>query len=429
MMLSTARYTIFQERIEEIEESLPGEALKQVFRQCFLNTLQTTVELLEDGTTFVFTGDIPAMWLRDSSAQVHPYLPFVSNDADLQRLFRGLIQRQAMYINLDPYANAFNKTANGHGHQDDKTMNNAWLWERKYELDSLCYPVQLLKDYWEATHDKYIFDESVYGMLRCILQVIRREQQHDQESRYSFERLSTAPSDTLPFAGKGTRTNFTGMSWSGFRPSDDACKFGYLIPANMFAVVILGHVAAFAIKFYEDASLAAEANALRDEIDFGIQTYGIVDHPKYGRIYAYETDGFGNYNLMDDANVPSLLSIPYLGYRPADDPLYQNTRSFVLSQDNPYYAVGTQARGIGSPHTKPGYVWPISLIMQALTATERGEKDELLAILLNTTAGTNYMHESFDPSQPEQFSRPWFAWANSLFGEFVISWVRERQTQ
>jgi len=177
------------------------------------------------------------------------------------------------------------------------------------------------------------------------------------------------------------------------------------------------------LKFYDDAPLAAEANALRQEINFGIQTYGLVDHPKYGRMYAYETDGFGNYTLMDDANVPSLLSIPYLGYRPAADPIYQNTRAFVLSRDNPCYFEGTQARGIGSPHTTPGFVWPISLIMQALTAVDRAEKDALLMMLLNTTAGTNYMHESFDPSQPDRFSRPWFAWANSLFGEFVIDWA------
>ncbi len=416
-----ARYATFQAQLKTIEERLPDDHLRQVFRQCFLNTLQTTVELLDDATTFVFTGDIPAMWLRDSSAQVRPYVRFAERDADLQRLVAGLIQRQAMYINLDPYANAFNKSANGHGHQDDLTANSPWLWERKYELDSLCYPVQLLKDYWEATHDQSVFDEAVQHMLRRVVQVIRREQRHDQDSDYRFERANVVQSDTLPFGGKGTRTNFTGMSWSGFRPSDDACKFGYLIPANMFAVVILGHVAEFASTFYADRELAAEAEALRGEIDFGIQTYGIVEHPKYGRMYAYETDGFGNYNLMDDANVPSLLSIPYLGYRPADDPIYRNTRAFILSRDNPYYAEGTQARGIGSPHTAPGYIWPISLTMQALTATDRAEKDVLLTMLLNTTAGTNFMHESFDPSQPEHFSRPWFAWANSLFGEFVIS--------
>jgi len=422
-MLSTAHYAVFQKQLGEIEKSLRDDHLAQAFHQCFLNTLQTTVESLEDGTTFVFTGDIPAMWLRDSSAQVRPYVRFAHADTDLQRLIRGLIRRQAMYINIDPYANAFNKTANGQGHQADKTANGPWLWERKYELDSLCYPVQLLKHYWDVTHEASVFDEAVHQMLRCVVQVIRREQRHDQDSLYSFERTSGAPSDTLPLAGRGTRTKSTGMSWSGFRPSDDACKFGYLIPANMFAVVILNDVAEFALKFYDDAPLAAEANALRQEINFGIQTYGLVDHPKYGRMYAYETDGFGNYTLMDDANVPSLLSIPYLGYRPAADPIYQNTRAFVLSRDNPCYFEGTQARGIGSPHTTPGFVWPISLIMQALTAVDSAEKDALLMMLLNTTAGTNYMHESFDPSQPDRFSRPWFAWANSLFGEFVIDWA------
>ncbi|MBW4079834.1 glycoside hydrolase family 125 protein [Paenibacillus sp. S150] len=398
--------------------------LVPLFEQCYSNTLETTIERLGDSTTFMITGDIPAMWLRDSSAQVRPYIQLAAQDAELAGMIRGLIMRQAGYLLLDPYANAFNKEGNGAGHQQDITRMGPWIWERKYELDSLCYPVQLLQDYWSATGDDSIFDETIHSMLQAIVATMRTEQHHDEQSEYSFERLEvTLPSDTLPFDGRGTRTNFTGMVWSGFRPSDDACQFGYLIPANMFAAVILKHVAHYADLFYKDGELAAAAGKLGREIEFGIENYGVYRHPVFGEIYAYETDGYGNYNLMDDANVPSLLSIPYLGYRDLHDPMYQRTRSFVLSTENPYYFAGRYARGIGSPHTPYGYIWHIGLIMQGLTANDLEEKEELLRQLAATTGGTQLMHESFDPDRPEEYTREWFGWANSLFGLFVTEWL------
>ena len=401
--------------------------LAAMFGQCYRNTIDTTTERLDDGGTFVFTGDIPAMWLRNSSAQVRPYIRLAAKSAGLQQLLKGLIWRQAQCVVVDPYANAFNKSANGRGHTTDLTDMNPWVWERKYELDLLCYPIQLCQDYWAATGDRSVFTEIVHQMLRRAVEVMCIEQHHERSSRYTFHRPDApVPQDTLPFAGRGTSTNYTGMVWSGFRPSDDACTFGYLIPANMFAVVVLGHLAEFAEHIYNDAMLAGRARRLREEIEYGIQTYGMVEHPRHGRIYAYETDGFGNYSLMDDANVPSLLSIPYLGYRAADDPAYRRTRAFVLSHDNPYYAEGRLARGVGSPHTPAGYIWPIALAMQGLTSSDPGERRELLDMLADTTADTRYMHESFDPDHPEHYTRPWFAWANGLFGEFAASWALEQ---
>jgi meiotically up-regulated gene 157 (Mug157) protein len=396
-----------------------------MFRQCYLNTVETTTEILEDETTFVFTGDIRAMWLRDSTAQVRPLVALAAQDLDVRRLVQGLIQRQAKYILIDPYANAFNKEPNNRGHQDI-TLRNPWVWERKFELDSLCYPIQLCADYWKATNDMSIFDATVGEMFYKVVEVMQIEQNHDRDSAYTFERprqQQMQPSDTLPFGGKGTRTNYTGMVWSGFRPSDDACKFGYLIPANMFAVVILKHIVEIAQNIFEDGELASRAERLGQEIEFGIQTYGMVNHPRHGKIYAYETDGFGNYNLMDDANIPSLLSIPYLGYLPATNPVYQNTRAFILSSDNPYYYKGAYAQGVGSPHTREGYIWPLGLIMQGLTATERREQDQIIQVLMQTTADTNYMHESFNCNNPQEFTREWFAWANTLFGQFIQEWT------
>ena len=225
--------------------------------------------------------------------------------------------------------------------------------------------------------------------------------------------------DTLPAGGKGRPVNVTGMTWSGFRPSDDCCKFGYLIPANMMAVTALGYVEEISRDVYGDVELAGRCKALAEEIRDGIMDYGVVNHHKYGRIYAYETDGFGNYNLMDDANSPSLLAMPYLGYCSREDELYQNTRRFILSEDNPYYNAGSRAAGMGSPHTPEGYVWHIGIIMQALTSTDKKEIRNCLEMLADTHAGTNYMHESFNPEEPEEFTRPWFAWANSLFGELL----------
>lgn len=406
-----------------LEESWPQ--LARVFRRCYPNAIETTTQPLADGTTFVITGDIPAMWLRDSSAQMRPYVPLAAEDASLAQLLRGLIRRQAQCILIDAYANAFNREADGRHNSPDRTEMGPWVWERKFELDSLCYPVQLLHDYWAATGDPSAFDDTVYAMLRRIVEVMRVEQEHDRLSPYSFERDDDErPLDTLPLHGRGTRTNYTGMVWSGFRPSDDACTFGYHIPSNMFAAVILGHIARFATEFYADTDLAARALQLRREIDFGIRTYGRVEHPRYGCIYAYETDGFGNHVLMDDANVPSLLSIPYLGYLPADDPDYRRTRAFVLSRDNPYYVEGAVARGVGSPHTPAGYVWPLALAMQGLTSADVVEQGRLLEVLASTTAGTDYMHESFHPDHPEHYTRPWFAWANSLFGQLVVHWLR-----
>jgi meiotically up-regulated gene 157 (Mug157) protein len=418
--------------LDEAVEQAVGSMIAQIrdvhpraaalFRQCYLNTLETTTELVDDGTTFVFTGDIPAMWLRDSAAQVRPYVRLAAGSALIRRVLSGLIRRHAAAILVDPYANAFNLGPNGRGHRTDRPRKSRWVWERKFEIDSLCYPIQLCKDYWEATHDRATFDHSVRAMFRRVLATLRTEQHHEQESHYRFQRpLALTWRDTLRRGGRGAPVRDTGMVWSGFRPSDDACEYGFNIPGNMFAVVALGHVATLALEIYGDAAMAAEARELSDQIERAIQTHGLHEHPRYGPIYAYETDGLGQHKLMDDANVPNLLAIPYLGYRPADDPIYRQTRAFVLSAGNPYYVQGAYASGLGSPHTPKGSIWPLGLIVQGLTATDRDEQLRLVDTLVATTAGTGYMHESFDPNRPERFTRAWFAWANSLFAELLLA--------
>ena len=411
---------------EEVSEKLKDRPkLASMFAQCFPNTLETTTKRLDDGTTYVFTGDIPAMWLRDSSAQLSPYIDLAAADEELRHLIAGAIQRQIRYIYIDPYANAFNEEASGAAWAKDETDTNPWVWERKYEIDSLCYPLWLSQRYWKATGDESIFDDEFRRAVETILQIWRTEQHHREQSPYTFQRFDCPPSDTLVDGGLGAPVAHTGMTWSGFRPSDDACRYGYLVPSNMFATVVLSHVSDVAEQVWADEELAQRASDLRSDIESGLDQYAKVKHDG-NLIYAYETDGLGNHHLMDDANVPSLLSLPYLGYCAADDPVYLSTRRFVLSSANPYYYQGRVAQGIGSPHTPHGYVWHIALAMQGLTATSIEEMGRVMDMLEATDGGTGFMHEGFAPDDPSTFTRGWFAWANSIFAEFVLTWLRRR---
>lgn len=412
--------------VARVEGQLAGlhPEIAAIFGGCLRNALETSLEALPDGTTFLATGDIPAMWLRDSAAQVRPYLPLAVEDETIRGLIRGLIRRTATYVNIDPYANAFNVAPNGNGHQSDETAMTPWTWERKWELDSLCYPVMLLRDWWETTRDASVFDDDVRRMLRLIVDTMRTEQHHADRSTYRFRRTEHAyPNDNLAHDGRGAPVGDTGMVWVGFRPSDDASTYNFHVPSNMFAAAVLPDLGRIVEEHFGDVGLARDAEQLGAEIRAGVEEHAVVDHPELGRIYAYETDGLGSHLLMDDANVPSLLSIPYLGYLPSDDPVYLATRAFVLSGGNPFCFAGTAAAGVGSAHTPPQHVWPIALSMQALTAVDPVEAESLLATLAATTAGTGLMHESFHVDDPATFTRPWFGWANSLYAEAVVRWL------
>ncbi|MBB5235928.1 glycoside hydrolase family 125 protein [Deinococcus budaensis] len=418
--------TSLERLVQDVARDLAGwPDVVRVFARCLPNTLETTVTRRPDGTTFVITGDIPAMWLRDSTAQVWPYVALSAHDPDLRGMLAGLIRGQARCVLLDPYANAFNAEPRGPGHAD-LPEPHPLVWERKFELDSLLYPLRLAHGYWRATGDTSPLHGEFREAARLILATLRGEQRHaGGGSPYRFHRPNPVlPTDNLPNGGEGNPIGYTGMVWSAFRPSDDACTYNYHVPGNMMAAVELGHLAEIARRVWEDGELAQEALALGGEIAAGIERFGVVDHPAFGRLYAYETDGLGRHLLMDDANVPSLLSLPYLGYRPAGDPVYANTRRFVLSPANPHFYAGAHASGVGSPHTPPGYVWPIALGMAGLTAPPGPEREEALLTLARTTAGTDLMHESFDPGDPAAFTRPWFGWANSVFAELVLAQVR-----
>ncbi|TVX99831.1 glycoside hydrolase family 125 protein [Cohnella terricola] len=394
--------------------------LLALFKNCFPNTLETTTKLMEDGTTFIITGDIPAMWLRDSVEQVRHYLPFAKGDDELQKIIGGLIRRQMMYILKDPYANAFNEGPNDwHWDANDETGMSPWVWERKFELDSLCFPMQLAYLLWKETGKTDIFDENFRMAMRKTVDLWKVEQHHGENSTYTFMRRNCPAIDTLRNEGKGMPVNYTGMIWSGFRPSDDACDFHYHIPSNMFVVAVLRQMQEIARYVFRDELFVKEMAKLEEEIEHGIRLYGVVHHANYGPIYAYETDGFGNHCLMDDAGTPSLMSIPYIGYTSNDDPIYQNTRKFILSKENPYYYEGKVAKGIGSPHTPPDYVWHLALSMQGLTASSKEEMMEVIEMMEATDASTGYMHEGFHADDPSQFTRSWFAWSNSMFSMLI----------
>lgn len=404
-------------QVKKFAESIPDKRLSEMFVRCFYSTLDTTTERMEDGSTYVFTGDIPAMWLRDSSVQVTGYLEYADTDPEVAAMIKGLLCRQFRCIEIDPYANAFNRTPNGNGHAEEDITDfvSPWVWERKYEIDSLCYPLWLTQKYYEKTQDAGVFDDAFVRVAAIIMDMFEREQYHAEKSDYIHSRPAFPQFPTLTNGGKGNPVGYTGMTWSGYRPSDDVCTYNYLIPSNMFAVVVLKFLAEVFTNHVHQPSLKTKALLLARQIEEGIQKYGVVEHPQYGKIYAFEADGLGSTLLMDDANVPSLLSLPYLGYCSAEDPIYKNTRRFILSRDNPFFYEGKCAKGVGSPHTPDRHVWHIGLAIQLLTSTDRSEKQRLFETLLTTDADTGVMHESFDADNPFRFTREWFAWANTLF--------------
>jgi uncharacterized protein len=376
----------------------PNEHLEEMFRAALLDTSRLA-QYAPDGTAYIMTGDIPAEWLRDASAQARPYLFFAKDDPDVRSLLRAIIARMVKYLQIDPYANAY-------------TLDYR-VWEQKFELDSLAYPTALAWSYWKTTGDPSIFTKDFSTMLDDVLATMEREQNHPRDSRYTH--------NELPGGGRGNSVGYTGMIWTGFRPSDDACEYNYLIPSEMFAVVALGDMAEIELDVYHNIIKAREAKALRDEVQRGIQTYGLVLVPKYGYIYAYEVDGLGHAILTDDANIPSLLAAPYFGYTSANDRYYENTRRFLLSQDNPSFYQGHWARGIGSYHTPDHWVWPLALIMEGMTATTGTEKQDVLGQLLASDPGDHLLHESFNPDNPQQYTRRSFGWPNALFSEFVMT--------
>jgi uncharacterized protein len=367
--------------------------LQTMFRNALTNVEHQSV-LEPDGTVFVKTGDIPYEWMRDSAAEVTPELYFAKDNPGVAKFLKEVIERQAKSLEMHPYAAATN-------------VDYSVVWPR-YELDSLLYPIQLAWQYWQMTGDKTVFTSNVYKGFVVALQTMLTEQNHNNGSTYTDPGLVKTP------------VAYTGMIWSAFRPSDLGMVYNYNIPGNMMAVVVLKELAQIEADVYHDSGWAGKSLKLSSEVDQGIKKYGIAHSAEFGQVYAYEVDGLGHYVLMDDANIPSLLAAPYIGYVPVTDPTYQNTRKLVLSHANPYFYEGRLARGIGSNNTPTGTIWPLGLLAQGLTATSLAERQEMLKYLLASDPGDHLLHESFNPNDPTILTRPDFGWPLSMLAQFTM---------
>lgn len=423
-------------KIVEVKKGIADPELAWLFENCFPNTLDTTIthhgKRSGKWDTFVITGDIAAMWLRDSTAQVTPYLPLCKNDTKLKSLILGVVNRQTECVRIDTYANAFNYDASEKSHwHNDKTAMKPELHERKWEIDSLCYAVRLAYLYWKATGDSSFMDAAWREAMTGLVKTLRVQQRKTSDGDYSFKREFAAwPGDVVANNGLGNPTKKIGMIHSAFRPSDDACLFPFLVPSNLFAVTALRQLAelleADSKVNGKEKTLEAECRSFADEVASAIDTHAKVTHKKYGAMYAFEVDGYGSSLCMDDANIPCLLSLPYLGAVSASDVVYQATRRFVLSEDNPYFFRGKAGEGLGGPHAGQNQIWHLGIIARALTSTDDAEILLCLRTLKATHAGTGLMHEAFDKDDAKKFTRTWFAWANTLFGELIVKLHTER---
>ncbi len=412
-----------EEKILEVKSIIKDKELAWMFENCYPNTLDTTVDYeVIDGNpdTFIITGDIDAMWLRDSTAQVWPYMPLINQDEKLKNLVKGLVNRQVKCVQKDPYANAFYKDLTKESHwKSDNPTPIAGVHERKWEIDSLCYVIRLSNEYYKLTGDDSIFDDDWDQSMKLILNTFKTEQRKDGNSPYFFTRKTTAMIDAPTFSGTGRPIEPVGLICSMFRPSDDATLYPFLIPSNIFAVISLKQLYNIYSEVLDNTTFANSCLELADEVDFAIKRYAITEHLEFGNILAYEVDGFGNKVFMDDANVPSLMSLPYIGASESDYPL-QNTRTFLLSNSNPYYLKGIAAEGQASPHTGKEKIWPMGIILRAMTSNDTDEITMCLKMLKSTHADTGFMHEAFHKDDPYDYNRSWFAWANTLFGELII---------
>jgi meiotically up-regulated gene 157 (Mug157) protein len=415
--------------IAEIKNKIGNKEIAWMFENCFPNTLDTTVDFeIINGKpdTFVITGDIDAMWLRDSSAQVWPYLPLMKEDKNLQELIKGVINRQVKCILKDPYANAFYKDETKVSEwKDDKTLMLPGVHERKWEIDSLCYPIRLAYGYWKETGDTSVFDKDWKEAMKLIVKTFKEQQRLENNGPYKFERTTSWATDGVPLGGYGYPTKKIGLIHSMFRPSDDATVYPFLIPANLFAFKSITELLLLSAVIKSD-ELQKVVESFGDAFADNLGESSILVTKDFGRIYPYEINGYGSFNLMDDANIPSLLSLEYLLGDAIEKDVYQNTRKFVLSENNPFFFKGKAAEGIGGPHVGMDYIWPMGIIMRGLTSTDDKEIKTCLDMLQKTHAGTGFMHESFHKDDATKFTRKWFAWANTLFGEFVWKVYKER---
>lgn len=444
--------------IEDVTSRMKDPDLARLFENAFPSTTDTTVKFHTDGTkkykkkgfghsvldnsawegpqSFIITGDIMAEWLRDSCNQMSPYMPLAKKDKAIFDLILGAINTQSEYVIQSPYCNAFQpppisglkKSYNG---QDDfvhPAYEPSVVFECKYELDSLGHFLTLANDFYDATGSLDFVNKRFLLALETLMEVLEQQSQSTfdpatgryRRNAYTFKRQTFVGTETLNLDGVGNPLNHgTGLIRSAFRPSDDATILGFFIPANAMMSVELKRTAAF-LKTAGEAAMALRLEHWSQTITDGIWKHGVVQHAKFGPVFAYEVDGYGSSILMDDANYPSLLALPLMGFVTADDNVYQNTRKMLLSRDsNPYYLEGKDFRGIGGPHIGLMNAWPMSLLIQAQTTEDESEIMGCLDLVLKS-AKLGLIHESIDVNAGQSYTRSWFAWANGVFAETIL---------
>eukprot|EP00933_Yihiella_yeosuensis_P065228 TRINITY_DN6893_c1_g8_i1.p1 TRINITY_DN6893_c1_g8~~TRINITY_DN6893_c1_g8_i1.p1 ORF type:complete len:561 (-),score=91.31 TRINITY_DN6893_c1_g8_i1:102-1784(-) len=396
---------------------------KSACERDFFLALESCVQPLDDGTTQVITGDIESMWIRDSSAEIWPYVKLAQSEgksSKLRAIIEGTVRRQAKYISTDPYANSFND--NWNINPDRRLKRGGYVGTENFEIDSNAYFFRLLIATLEAFPDTKLKEEhQIWEAVKKAVDVYRIERNHFGDSTYKYPR---APPYELPGkGGQGLPVKYTGMIWGAFRPSDDAQEYGFNVASNLFVASQLEAIANISRTYWKDEILGKDADDLRKSIIGGVKKHGTKKLADGSTVYCYEVDGLGGCNLMDDANVPSLLSLPYLdpSGKQYDEKIYQQTRKFILSSKNPWYFEGSAGKGIGSPHTGQGMIWPMSLVMQAFTAQNEEERKQVLKTLTSLDLHSKGLSESFHKDDPEHITREWFAWPNSLFSEYMVS--------
>lgn len=437
--------------IEDLKAKVVDPDLARLIENCLPNTLDTTIlwhrssrqnSRVDGGQTFVVTGDIHAEWLRDSARQLSVYQQFVKYDSKLKEMILGAINTQAHYILTSPYCNAFHPPPESGVKRGNTAMDQVfprpdwrYVFECKYELDSLASFLTLSNDYFVNSGGDNSFVTPLW--LRAyekLLIVLRRESEPSfdldtgqaKPFYYSFQRQTNIGSETLPLGGVGNPVNYgTGLIRSAFRPSDDSCILQFFIPANAHMLTELKAVKKNLLSGEsEDMEILAEqTDYFINSISKGIEEFGIINHPVWGKVYAYEVDGYGGNILMDDANLPSLLSLPDMGYGDINDEIYQNTRKMILSKKgNPYFLTGLFFEGVGGPHIGIQHAWPMSLLVKIRTTDDDEEIKESLDYIMGTTGGLGLMHESVHVNSREgrQFTRSWFAWCNSEFAKTIF---------
>jgi len=430
----TASSADLENEILRLKSVITDPDLSRLFENAWPNTLDTAIRWHGTGNdssaeelTFIITGDINAMWLRDSANQMQSYRSLLKPSSDsgsIASLWRGVINLQARYISVSPYCNSFqppteSKIAPGAAGQGDTVYPNydpTIVYECKYELDSLAAFLQVSSEYFQSTNDVSFFGKYKWVQaIQSIMQLAKDMQTPTyapngqvNASPYTFTRTTTRATETLSNDGIGNPVqNGTGLIRSAFRPSDDSTIYQLFIPANMMFSRYLDSASQIMAQLPGQNDLASQMKSLSAQLRSAIAQHGIITDSTYGHIYAYEVDGFGSSNIMDDANIPSLLAAPLLGYLNQTDNVYQNTRKMILSAGNPYFMRGPIMNAVGGPHVGPGNAWPMASIVRILTSTDDGEITTALKEIVSSTAGLGLIHESVSTFNPGQFTRQW----------------------